>query len=192
MKAIFGLGNPGTKYTLSRHNVGFQVIDLYRRTNEIRESGIIDCSSLIYRIKDVLLVKPMTYMNLSGKAVSTVLDKYRVNISDALVVYDDLDLAFGTMKILPGGGASTHNGMLSVVSALDSEQVPRLRIGIGNHQEHDPISYVLGRFSPREWKELLPGLKRAADAVTAFCNQDIQLVMNEFNWNDLSTSSKGG
>ena len=182
MKAVFGLGNPGLQYSLTRHNVGFQVIDLYRRVNRVRSKGRITGRSLVYRLEGLLLVKPMTYMNASGQAVRSVLDQFQIPPADALIVYDDLDLPFGTMRILPGGGAGSHRGMASVLSALKDESVPRLRIGIGiEPRPSDTVAYVLSRFTPEEWKRLVPTLRRACEAVSLFCAGDVSAVMNRFN-----------
>ena len=182
MKAVFGLGNPGLDYTLTRHNVGFQVVDLYREVNRLRKKGRIAGRSVVYRLKDLLLVKPMTYMNASGDAVRSVLDQFQIPLVDALIVYDDLDLPFGTMRILPGGGAGTHKGMLSVLSALGDENIPRLRIGIGVEPcPADTVTYVLTRFTPAEWKQLVPVLRRAGEAIELLRTADINAVMNRFN-----------
>ena len=182
MKAVFGLGNPGLKYSLARHNVGFQVIDLYRKVNHIRKKGRITGLSLVYRLDNLLLVKPMTYMNESGQAVKSILDQFQIPLEDALIVYDDLDLAFGTMRILPGGGAGSHKGMISILSALKAESIPRLRIGIGvEPRPSDTVAYVLGRFTPEEWKRLIPTLRQAGEAVSLFYTGDVNAVMNCFN-----------
>jgi PTH1 family peptidyl-tRNA hydrolase len=191
LKAVFGLGNPGLRYALTRHNVGFQVIDLYRKVHRLKEKGRITCSSLIYRREDLFLVKPMTYMNASGEAVKAVLESYKITVDDALVVYDDLDFPLGRMRVLPGGGAGTHKGMLSVLSAIESEKIPRLRIGIGaEHREQDAVSYVLDRFAPREWEKLFPVLKRAVDVIEAFRSSEINAVMTCFNRRDRQVATE--
>lgn len=182
MKAVFGLGNPGLKYALTRHNVGFQVVDLHRKVNHIRKKGRITGSSLVYRLENLLLVKPMTYMNSSGGAVKAVLDQFQIPIKNALIVYDDLDLSFGTMRILPGGGPSTHKGMISILSALGDEDIPRLRIGIAiEPRPLDTVTHVLSRFTPEEWKRLVPTLRRASEAIELFSTADLDTVMNRFN-----------
>lgn len=191
MKAVFGLGNPGLKYALTRHNVGFQVIDLYRKVHRLKEKGRITCSSLIYRTEDLFLVKPMTYMNASGEAVKAVLESYKIPVDNALVVYDDLDFPLGRMRVLPGGGAGTHKGMRSILSAVGSEEIPRLRIGIGaEHRECGAVSYVLDRFAPREWEKLFPLLKRAVDVIEAFRSSDINAVMTCFNRSDRQVATE--
>jgi len=182
LKAVFGLGNPGLKHSLARHNVGFQVIDLYRKVNRICNKGRITGRSLVYRLENLLLVKPMTYMNESGQAVTAIVDQFHIPLENTLIIYDDLDLALGTMRILPGGGAGSHKGMISVLSTLKDESIPRLRIGIGvEPRSSDTVAYVLGRFTPQEWKRLVPTLRRAGEAVSLFCTGDVNAVMNRFN-----------
>ena len=182
MKAVFGLGNPGLKYVLTRHNVGFQVIGLYRKINQTRSRALRTCLSLVYRTEDLLLVKPMTHMNASGDGVKAVLERFQIDYADALIVYDDLDLPLGKMRILPKGGPGTHKGMTSIVARLASEEIPRIRIGIGGLSwPPDTIDYVLGRFTPDEWKQLLPTLRQAVEAIDTFRLSDINTVMNRFN-----------
>lgn len=181
-KAVFGLGNPGLPYALTRHNIGFEVIDLYRKVHRSRKKGRIDGSALVYSIGDLLLVKPMTYMNESGLAVRAVLEKHRVELSDAMVVYDDLDLDLGRIRILAAGGAGSHKGMQSVIRALGTEEIPRLRIGI-EIKERDGTGrdFVLDRFTKDEWKQALPAVRNAVEAIEVFCDRGIDEAMTRFN-----------
>lgn len=193
LKAVFGLGNPGIEYALTRHNVGFSVIDLYRKAHCHGEKGRILCSSLVYQTENLLLTKPMTYMNASGEAVSAIIDRFKVALPNVLIIYDDLDLPLGRMRILPKGGAGTHKGMLSILEVLGTEAIPRLRIGIGmESRSQDTIDYVLGRFVPREWEELIPILERSVDAIEAFRTQDIDMVMTRFNQRGSAVVNDGG
>ena len=193
LKAVFGLGNPGIEYAFTRHNVGFSVIDLYRKAYCHGEKGKILCSSLVYQTEDLLLIKPMTYMNASGEAVSAIIDRFKVALPDVLIIYDDLDLPLGRMRILPKGGAGTHKGMLSILEVLGTEAISRLRIGIGMESRlQDTIDYVLGRFTPREWEELTPILERSGDAIEAFRTQDIDTVMTRFNRRGPAVVNDGG
>jgi PTH1 family peptidyl-tRNA hydrolase len=193
LKAVFGLGNPGIEYALTRHNVGFSVIDLYRKAHSHGEKGRILSSSLLYQTENLLLIKPMTYMNASGEAISAVIERFKIALSDVLIIYDDLDLPLGRMRILPKGGAGTHKGMLSILGVLGTEAIPRLRIGIGVESRfQDTIDYVLGRFTPREWEELLPTLERSVDAIEAFRTQDIDTVMTRFNQRGTAVVNDGG
>ncbi len=193
LKAVFGLGNPGIEYALTRHNVGFSVIDLYRKAHCHGEKGRILCSSLVYQTENLLLTKPMTYMNASGEAVSAIIDRFKVALPNVLIIYDDLDLPLGRMRILPKGGAGTHKGMLSILEVLGTEAIPRLRIGIGmESRSQDTIDYVLGRFVPREWEELIPILERSVDAIEAFRTQHIDMVMTRFNQRGSAVVNDGG
>jgi PTH1 family peptidyl-tRNA hydrolase len=133
-------------------------------------------------LDDLLLVKPMTFMNESGRAVRGVLSRYKIAPADAMVVYDDLDLPLGRMRILGAGGPGSHNGMRSVLGALGTEEIPRLRIGIEREaRAQTGRDYVLDRFSVDEWKAVVPVLERAVEAIDAFRCEDIQAVMTRFN-----------
>ena len=181
-KAVFGLGNPGLPYALTRHNVGFEVIDLYRKLHRARKKGRIEGSALIYSIGDLLLVKPMTYMNESGLGVRAVLEKHRIEPSDAMIVYDDLDLVLGRIRILAAGGAGSHKGMQSVISALGTEEIPRLRIGIEvEAREEKGRDFVLDRFTRDEWKQVMSSVRSAVEAIDVFCDRGIDETMTRFN-----------
>ncbi|MCD6495278.1 aminoacyl-tRNA hydrolase [Candidatus Bipolaricaulota bacterium] len=182
MKAVFGLGNPGLEYALSRHNVGFDVIDLYRKRHCPRLKGRLIDSALVYKSRDLFLVKPMTYMNASGKAVKAIIERLQISYEDALIVYDDLDIPLGDMKILAAGGPGSHKGMMSIVSSLGSEEIPRLRVGIGHEgRPPDQVNYVLGKFTDAEWEKIYPILERSAEAIATFRTEDINAVMTRFN-----------
>ena len=182
IKAVFGLGNPGLPYALTRHNIGFEVVDLYRKVHRTRKKGRIEGSALVYSIDDLLLVKPMTYMNESGQAVRAVLKKHRVETADVLIVYDDLDLVLGRIRILAAGGAGSHKGMQSVIRALGTEEIPRLRIGIETESRDESGSdFVLDRFSKAEWSQVLPAVRSAVEAIDVFCGLGIDEAMTQFN-----------
>jgi len=185
VKAVFGLGNPGLDYALTRHNVGFEAIDLYRKRYRVRRKARMVHSSLVYRHRDLLLCKPMTYMNESGRAVHGVLVKHGIAPQDALIIYDDLDLPLGRIRILSSGGAGSHKGMKSVIEALGTENVPRLRIGIES-RTRDQIGrdFVLDRFTEDEWTCVVPALDRAVEAVSLYVRADIGAVMTRFNRRD--------
>jgi len=181
-KAVFGLGNPGMAYSLTRHNVGFEVIDLYRKTHRLRVQGRIESCALVYQEGELLLIKPMTYMNESGSAVRDILARYELVPANALVVYDDLDLPRGRIKILSSGGAGSHKGMSSVLASIGTETIPRLRIGIGREERTTSgRDYVLDRFSPDEWLDVFPALERAGEAIDLFRGAGIDTVMTSFN-----------
>jgi len=181
-KAVFGLGNPGLPYALTRHNIGFEVIDLYRKVHRAKKKGRIEGSALVYSIDDLLLIKPMTYMNESGLAVRTVLEKHRIEPSDAIVVYDDLDLVLGRIRILAAGGAGSHKGMQSVIQTLGTEEIPRLRIGIEiEARDNSGRDFVLDRFTKEEWGQVLPAVRSAVEAIDVFCGSGIDEAMTRFN-----------
>jgi PTH1 family peptidyl-tRNA hydrolase len=182
LRAVFGLGNPGLGYALTRHNVGFEVIDLFRKLHRIKAKGRIEYSALVYFWNELLLGKPMTYMNESGLAVRGVLTKHDLAPQDALIVYDDLDLPLGRIKILSAGGAGTHKGMGSVIERLGTESIPRLRIGIEiEGRDASGREYVLDRFTEQEWGRVLPALEQAAEAIDVFRRSGIHAAMTRFN-----------
>ena len=182
IKAVFGLGNPGLPYALTRHNIGFEVIDLYRKMHRTRKKGRIEGSALVYSMNDVLLVKPMTYMNESGSAVRAVLEKHHVDPSDAIIIYDDLDLALGRIRMLAAGGAGSHKGMQSVIRALGTENIPRLRLGIETETRNESgRDFVLDRFSKSEWNQMVPAVRGTVEAIDVFCNRGIDEAMTRFN-----------
>ena len=182
MKAVFGLGNPGLAYALTRHNVGFEVVDLYRKVHRLRARGRIEHSALVYSWDDLLLVKPMTCMNDSGRAVKGVLAKHGIPARDALVVFDDLDLPLGRLRVLAAGGPGSHKGMGSVVQCLGTEEVPRLRVGIEvEGRDAAGRDYVLDRFRPEEWQAVVPALERAVEAIDLFRAVGIDAAMTRIN-----------
>jgi len=185
MKAVFGLGNPGLTYALTRHNVGFEVVDLYRKVHRHRRKGRIERSALVYSTGELLLVKPMTYMNDSGTAVRGVLAKHGIPPENALVVHDDLDLPVGRIKILAAGGPGSHKGIGSIVQALGTERIPRMKIGIeADERTAAGRDFVLDRFTPEEWTRVVPALERAVEAIDLFRRADIGAVMTRFNRRD--------
>jgi len=185
MKAVFGLGNPGRDYALTRHNIGFEVVDLYRKVHRLRRKGRIESSALVYSTGELLLVKPMTFMNDSGLAVRGVLERYGIPVRDALVVHDDLDLPLGRIKAAAGGGAGTHKGVRSILESLGTEVVPRLKIGIDlEDRAEDGRGFVLARFTPEEWSRVLPALERAVEAIDLYRRGDIESVMTRINRRD--------
>jgi len=185
VKAVFGLGNPGAKYAATRHNVGFETIDLYRKVHRLRRAGRLQSNCLVYRSGDLLLCKPLTFMNSSGVAVAKALRKHGVALEDTLVIYDELDLPLGRIKISPGGGPGTHKGMKSILETLGTQDVPRLRIGVeieGRTARGE--DFVLERLPIPEWERVLPSLEMAVEAIETFRNQDLNHVMTRFNRRD--------
>jgi peptidyl-tRNA hydrolase, PTH1 family len=183
---IVGLGNPGEEYARTRHNIGFQCVnELARRHSldfgkKIAKSRVAEGQIAGQR---VALAKPFTYMNLIGQAVVSLSQWYKIApAQDLLVIYDELDLPFGVLRLRERGSAGTHNGMKSVVGQLGSQVFPRLRIGIGQGPPgRDAASYVLGRFTREEQEQLPEIIGRAADAVEVVVREGLIATMNQFN-----------
>ena len=185
MKLIVGLGNPGKEYENTRHNTGFMVLDrLSEKLNiEMTQSkfkGLYGKGK--YKGEDVILLKPQTYMNLSGESVRQVMDFFKINQEDILVIYDDLDINPGIIKIRKKGGPGTHNGMKSVVSRLNSEDFPRVRVGIGMPEfKGDLVNYVIGNITDEDYEELKKGINKASEAVASIIKDGIDMAMNKYN-----------
>lgn len=185
MNLIVGLGNPGKEYLFSRHNMGFMVVDRLaddlgiRVTRSQFDALTGDGSMSGLRI---MLAKPQTYMNLSGRAVSGLLNFYKLEMDSLIVVHDDLDLPFETVRIKKGGGHGGNKGVMSIINQLGSPDFVRVRMGIGKPARKEMTDdHVLGRFSPDEVKVLPDILVRAADAVEAILKAGLAAAMNEFN-----------
>lgn len=184
MYIIVGLGNPGLKYARTRHNLGFMTVD------ELASRLGIKVDKKKFRAKTgegnigghkVILVKPQTYMNLSGDSVSEVFGFYKVEHDHLIVVYDDFDIEEGTLRIRPAGSAGTHNGMRSVVSRLGFTDFPRIRIGIGSHREGDAVGHVIRKISKDEKEPLMTAVGEAASACEVIIKDGIQKAMNQYN-----------
>jgi PTH1 family peptidyl-tRNA hydrolase len=185
LKLIVGLGNPGIEYQFTPHNIGFLVID---RIAEQRNAKVINrhCRALTGRIsiagQEALLAKPETFMNLSGIAVRELVDEYEVDgATDLIVVYDELDLPLGTLRIRPRGSSAGHKGMESIIGALGTEEVTRVRLGIAEGDVRDGASYVLSQFKRSQYKEVDEVLDRAAAAVEMIVRDGVDAAMNQFN-----------
>lgn len=185
MKIVAGLGNPGREYRGTRHNVGFEVIDLMaRRHGLVFEAAPADAVQAKWRTNGdvVLLVKPLTFMNLSGPAIVELARYYRVSLTDLLIVSDDVNLGLGRLRLRPGGSEGGHNGLRSVADALGTVDFPRLRIGVGRGDaRRDLADHVLARFDEDERSGIEGAIARAADAVEAWTEQDFETVMNGYN-----------
>jgi peptidyl-tRNA hydrolase, PTH1 family len=184
VKLVVGLGNPGSRYADTRHNVGFMLVDRLAQRHGAAISKK-QCSGLVGFAESpgekLCLAKPQTYMNLSGETVGCLMRYYKVPISGLLVVYDDRDLPLGRLRLRDGGGAGGHRGIESIIAVLGTQQFPRLRIGIGRPTEVDAVDHVLGRFSPDERPTVTATLDRAADAVEVALRDGLVRAMNEFN-----------
>lgn len=184
MFLILGLGNPGPQYVLTRHNAGFRVIDHVSSLAKIPlyKTG---CHAFwgagLFAGRQVVLAKPMTYMNNSGMAAAALVRHFGVEPAQLLAIYDDMDLPLGTIRLRPGGGSGGHKGMDSLIFHLQTDRFPRLRIGIGRPQNSDAVDYVLEAFSAEEEAVLGPVLQAAASAVEVFLAEGIEAAMNRFN-----------
>ena len=190
---VAGLGNPGREYENTRHNIGFMVIDkVLEKLNgaSVSENG---CNSIFYKLKykgkSVIFAKPQTFMNLSGNAVSALLNREKLDRSNLLVVHDELDLPLGRMRIRKGGSSGGHNGINSIIEMLGNQQdFLRMRIGIG--RDRNVVDYVLGEFKDEEKSLLNDMIDCAANAVIELLKAPASAVMNRCNALDLSESTK--
>ncbi len=181
---IVGLGNIGEEYTETRHNIGFKVVEqLASETQSKFASGrYADVAEIKYKGKQLVLIKPTTFMNLSGKAVNYWLQQEKIPVENLMIIVDDLALPFGKIRMGPKGGDGGHNGLTSIQETLGTTNYPRLRFGISNEfNKGAQINYVLGKWSDEEMKTLNDRIKIAADAVKAFAFIGLQRCMNEFN-----------
>ena len=184
MKLIVGLGNPGAEYEKTRHNVGWMVVDAFAKKFRIEvsrhEKNAMTGTGRVAG-GSVMVAKPLTYMNLSGESVRLLSNAYLEATQDLMVVYDDIDLPLGRLRIRQNGSAGTHNGMRSILAELQSENFPRLRVGIGAAGEGRLRDYVLDAFAPDEQPAIDRAIARAVDALVLFCRGDLRRAMNEFN-----------
>jgi PTH1 family peptidyl-tRNA hydrolase len=192
VKAIVGLGNPGAKYRGTRHNVGFEVIDeVARRASVAFESAPADAVIARWRQMDALLIKPLTFMNLSGQAVGELQRYFKVEVADLLIVVDEVDLPLGKLRARARGSAGGHNGLKSLIAHVGDE-FPRLRVGVGRGPDgearRDLVDHVLSRFATNERSEVERMTARAADAAEMFIASGIAAVMNAFNGGDPATT----
>ncbi len=185
MKLLVGLGNPGPQYRNTRHNIGFMVLDdLARRHSVAFESS--PAEALTARVRGmadaVLLAKPLTFMNLSGRAVQDLVRFYKIAPGDLLVICDDVALPLGKLRARASGSHGGQNGLRSVLEQLGTDEVPRLRIGVGRGDpRRDLAAHVLSTFEPDEHDVVEAAVTRAADAAEAFVSDGIEWVMNRFN-----------
>jgi len=182
---LIGLGNPGREYRDNRHNVGFMLIDritvrLNARGMKVQSKAIV--LNTIYEERKLILAKPQTFMNLSGQSVQGLAHFYKVPYTNMLVLSDDLDIPFGTIRIRASGGPGGQRGMASIIEKLGTKDFPRLRIGIGRPPGRmDPAAYVLQNFSRDEMQTLSEVLDHGTEAVFAFVTHGLNKAMNEFN-----------
>lgn len=184
MYIIAGLGNPGKEYSGTRHNVGYDAIDcLVEKYNE--KLNKLKFNSVYCEIKingeKVMLVKPVTYMNRSGIAISEIINYFKVPVENLVVIYDDIDIPVGTLRIRPHGSAGTHNGMKSIISSLGDDKFPRIRIGIDRNPNMDLADYVLQRFSVDERFKIDTIVKSASEAAEEIIKSNLESAMQKYN-----------
>ncbi len=185
MKLIAGLGNPGARYQYSRHNMGFLVLD------RLAEAGGVSLSQMKFEAcfgrgtlagHPALLIKPQSYMNLSGEAVRKFFDYFRIEIKDVIVIHDDLDLPFGTIRLKAGGGPGGHRGLMSIIDHMGSADFTRVRLGIGKPDRREWVEgYVLSSFSPEETDRLPRVVEKAAEMLTELLSSGIESAMCKYH-----------
>ena len=185
MKLVVGLGNPGARYAGTRHNVGFDVLDLLAERHRLEWTAAprgIEALSAKWRAADGVIAKPLTFMNLGGPAIVGLLQFFKIEVADLFVVVDDINLELGRLRARAGGSAGGHNGLKSVIDALGTTEFARLRIGVGRGDaRRDLADHVLARFEPSERAAVTEAVGRAADAVEVFSAEGVAPVMNRFN-----------
>lgn len=183
MRIIVGLGNPGREYAGTRHNLGFMVVDeIVRRHGPAtwKKRFRSEIGEIFAAGQKIVLVKPQTYMNLSGMAVREAMNWYHVDQDEVIIVMDDLDTPFASLRLREKGSAGGHNGLASIIQQLGSNEVPRLKIGIGRGRS-TASAHVLSRFSPEQERELPDLIQRSADALEIWINDGIVAAMNQAN-----------
>ncbi|MEO1508719.1 MAG: aminoacyl-tRNA hydrolase [Cyanobacteria bacterium J06633_23] len=191
-KLLVGLGNPGQKYERTRHNIGFEIIDELARAWSIKLSDNKRFQGLVGETRGLsdsrlILLKPSTYMNRSGQSVRSVLDWYKLSPNDVLIIYDDMDLPIGKLRLRLSGSAGGHNGMKSIISHLGTQDFPRLRLGISransseNQADRTVVGHVLGKFAPDERKVVDAAIHLAGEAIEFSLRKGIEKTMSLYN-----------
>jgi len=182
---IVGLGNPGRQYQASRHNIGFMLVThlaekLGTAFTRVQSKALVTKTN--YQDSSMILAKPQTYMNLSGQAVSSLVRFYKIQLDNLLVVYDDVDLPYGRIRIRPSGGSAGQKGMQSIIGQLGTQEFPRMRMGVGRPPgSKGAASYVLRDFSGEDAEFLPPILDRSVEAVITYITEDLTTAMNRYN-----------
>jgi len=184
MKLIVGLGNPTKEYENTRHNVGFMVMD---RLADVLNVSIStskfkgEYTKFKYHGEDVVLLKPMTYMNNSGESVSQIMKYFKIDVEDLLVIYDDMDMPVGKLRLRQSGSAGGHNGVKSIIAHVGTQSFKRIRIGIDKHPRIKVVDYVLGHFNKDERPLIDEGIENAIKAIELYLDKDFVAAMNTYN-----------
>lgn len=184
MKLIVGLGNPGFEYKNTRHNIGFLLLDYLASKNNLvfdREKNNGEYVKYSYGNEDIILLKPLSYMNLSGRVVRDFVNFYKISLEDILIIQDDLDMNFGKIKIVYDSSSGGHKGILDIENNLGSREYTRLKIGISNDKSIDTKDYVLGKFSDEELEILENDFKKLENIDKDFCDLSLDRLMNKYN-----------
>lgn len=185
MYLIVGLGNPESDYANTRHNMGFHVVNKLAKEYEIdmaRKKFNSEYGNAIIEGEKVILVKPQTFMNASGEAIVEFVKFYKIELDKVIIIYDDVDIEPGKIRIRKSGSPGSHNGMKSVVHFLNNENFPRIRVGIGKPKDDENmIEYVIGAIPEEEKKELEDGVEKAKEAIVELLKNGIDASMNQFN-----------
>ena len=186
MKLIVGLGNPGREYDNTRHNVGFMIIDNYAKNNNITiDKQKFDGLFVKTNIKgiDIILLKPLKYMNLSGEVVKKFVDFYKINIEDILIISDDLDMQLGKIKLKSKGSSGGHNGLKNIENHLNTQEYKRLKIGISNNKNIDTKDYVLSKFNIEDLKIIQTTINNTINILNDFLELPFDTLMSKYNHN---------
>jgi len=195
MRIIIGLGNPGEKYQATRHNIGWDAItrisdDYGIPLNQMKHKA--RCGTGYIEGEKVILAQPVTYMNHSGESVRELVDYYKVSTEDIIIIYDDIDLDVGQLRIRKKGSAGGHNGIKSIISHLGTDEFPRIRIGVGaKPKDWDLADYVLSRFKDEEQASIRQALKDASDACRMIISSGMEAAMNKYNKKKVSNGQNG-
>lgn len=184
MKLIVGLGNPGLEYQNTRHNAGFMVLDEVAKKceqdiNQKKFQSLIHVTMM--KGEKIILMKPQTYMNVSGDAVLSIVNYYKLDLRDIVIVYDDMDLSVGTIRLREKGSSGGQKGMKDIIQKLQCEHIPRIRIGIGKSSYIPVVDYVLGKIPEEDKKQFIHAVDIASDAIIYYMNHTFQETMNQFN-----------
>ena len=186
MKLVAGLGNIGDKYCFTRHNAGFMVVDKMAMNHDVafKEDKKLKCfiGKFKHNGEDIILIKPTTFMNLSGDSVQLVMNYYKIDISDVIIVYDDLSLEVGKIRFRPSGSDGGHNGIKNIIAQLGHDSFHRIKVGVGEKPKgYDLVDYVLGHFSKEELAIMQDSLVKVDGAVNLMLEGKVDAAMNEYN-----------